>query len=523
MDGPWEQYQQAEQGPWTQYSVADVTDTQSAPVTATGLAKAAGVGAAKGAIGLGGMIGDLSNLGAKGLEYATNYASDKLGVPRYERPQGPSMLDNLPTSDSIQKKVESYTGEFRKPQNAAESIAQTAGEFLPLAAMGPGGIVRKGLTNVVAPTVGSETAGALTKGTEAEPYARAAGAIIAGGAASKLGNVMDSAASAKATQVSAPSIGELKDAARAQYNHPEVKAVEIKPQAAVSLRDTIKTDLEGQGFRKANQAPVFNTIDELANPVGATVKVADIDSTRKALGKLALEKDVTGTPTATATAASKAIDHINDFLPNLNQTNLVAGDAAKANAILNDARGNWGAAKRSETVQTKLSNAELQAASTYGGGNINNATRQALRPLLKNNAAQTGGYSPEALSALNHAVKGDFISNTMRSIGKLAPSGPVGVGLHIGAGIGSGGASLSALPVTMLAKKLGNSMTRNAVGRVDTALRSDSPLAKLNNPQTIAQLKKSDSPIAAALLRAIIAAQSQPTLPMRFETPSVRR
>lgn len=152
-----------------------------APVsTAMDVAKSGAVGLGKGAIGVAGMIGDLSELGAKGIETATNYVSDKLGVERYKRPEKPSILENIPTSASIQKGIEdNVTGKFYEPKTTAGQYAQTVGEFIPSMAAGPGRMGTKLLTATTA-GLGSEGAGQLTKGTAAEPYARVAGALAGG-------------------------------------------------------------------------------------------------------------------------------------------------------------------------------------------------------------------------------------------------------------------------------------------------------------------------------------------------------
>lgn len=163
-----------------------IQSNPGAPSTAIDVAKSAGVGVGKGTISLGGMIGDLSNLGAAGLEHASNYVADKLGVARYQRPTGPSMLDNVPTSSSIQKAIEdNVTGKFYEPQTTAGKYAQTAGEFLPAAAAGPGRLATKLFTGVTA-GLGSEGAGQATEGTAAEPWARFGGALAGGMAPSSL-------------------------------------------------------------------------------------------------------------------------------------------------------------------------------------------------------------------------------------------------------------------------------------------------------------------------------------------------
>jgi hypothetical protein len=156
------------------------------------VAKSGGVGLAKGVIGLGGLIGDASNLGAKGLEAATNFVSDKLGVERYKRPDAPSILEKIPTSASIQKGIEdNVTGEFYKPQTAPGKYAETVGEFVGSSPIGPGGLGTKILTGVTA-GLGSEAAGQAAQKfvPKAEPYARIAGALAGGLAPSAIGRAV---------------------------------------------------------------------------------------------------------------------------------------------------------------------------------------------------------------------------------------------------------------------------------------------------------------------------------------------
>jgi hypothetical protein len=148
------------------------------PSVAADVAKSGGIGVVKGGLGLLGSLGDLTDLGAKGIEKASNFVSDRLGVDRYQRPAAPSILQNIPTAGSLQKNVEGVTGEFYQPKTTAGEYAQTAGEFLPGVIGGPEGIASRLATRVAAPAVASETAGQLTQGTAAEPYARIAGALL---------------------------------------------------------------------------------------------------------------------------------------------------------------------------------------------------------------------------------------------------------------------------------------------------------------------------------------------------------
>jgi hypothetical protein len=222
--------------------------------------------------------------------------------------------------------------------------------------------------------------------------------------------------------------------------------------------------------------------------------VADLDNVRQGLGNLAKERDAAGQFTPAAVAAQRAIGHIDNFLPNLQQGDLLAGDAQRANAILQRARENWGAAKRAENVQTLASNAEINAASANSGGNIQNATKQAFKPMLKNNAAKAVGYNDQEIAALNSIVRGTWTGSAARAAGNVLGGGG-GLGMLIG---GAAGYHEGGIPGAIAAglagrsfKMIGNRSTLNAVGRLDRMLRARSPEAiriAAQNPQVAAQL-----------------------------------
>lgn len=153
------------------------------------VAKSAGIGVVKGGIGTVGAAGDVREL----LSHGVDFAASKLGiapekVAEFKKlvEQGAGLtapgaiLANAPSSKDIQGKIEGATGEFYKPKTVAGEYAQTAGEFLPAAVGGPGGVIARG-ARVLVPAVTSETAGQLTKGTQAEPVARFLGALAGGG------------------------------------------------------------------------------------------------------------------------------------------------------------------------------------------------------------------------------------------------------------------------------------------------------------------------------------------------------
>jgi hypothetical protein len=145
------------------------------PSTAMDMLKSAGIGLAKGAIGVAGAPGDLSDLLARGSKAAGDYISGKLGLEK-----SPELAPAIaPGAADIQKHIEGVTGEFYQPKTTAGKYAETAGEFLPSSLLGPGGLGVKVGTGLTA-ALGSEAAGQYTQGSAAEPYARVAGALAGG-------------------------------------------------------------------------------------------------------------------------------------------------------------------------------------------------------------------------------------------------------------------------------------------------------------------------------------------------------
>jgi hypothetical protein len=150
-----------------------------------GVAKQGGVGVAKGAIGLAGIIGDIQQIAKKAGSYLPDIKPDPESE-KYARKYG-RMGDvmsvgqppEFPTSHDIQGQVEKVTGEFRKPQNQTEADAETVGEFLPAALAGPGSIARKVVTQDAIPAAASIVAGRYS---DQNPYVKALAGFVAGGA-----------------------------------------------------------------------------------------------------------------------------------------------------------------------------------------------------------------------------------------------------------------------------------------------------------------------------------------------------
>lgn len=157
---------------------AALAQMQPAPSTPADVAKSFGSGLLSGSAQLVGLPGTISDLLEAGVVKGANYL---LGTDLKTGEE----LTGAPSPVSGQGIVNFLGAPAQyEPKTTPGEYAQTIGEFLPMAATGgTSGAIRYG----VIPAIASETAGQVTEGTAAEPYARAAAAVLASLAAAKPG------------------------------------------------------------------------------------------------------------------------------------------------------------------------------------------------------------------------------------------------------------------------------------------------------------------------------------------------
>ena len=153
-------------------------------VTAAGLFKQAGVGLAKGAIGLAEFP---AHVGQWLGEQATGAIDRIAGVPPEQiaqrRANARNQIAERPLDPvNLRKNIEGITGPFREPQNTPEQYVDTAAQFLAATPIGGATGMGSKLVAATAGGVGSEAAGQAAQKflPEAEPYARFGGALLGG-------------------------------------------------------------------------------------------------------------------------------------------------------------------------------------------------------------------------------------------------------------------------------------------------------------------------------------------------------
>lgn len=279
-----------------------------------------------------------------------------------------------------------------------------------------------------------------------------------------------------ATTNAAPSVSELKNAAKAQFEAPEVAALEISAPTMKSFAEKTKASLANQGFDQELTPEVFNILGRLEKaPADAFVTGSNLQSIRRVLGKAAESTD----PTKRA-AASSAIDALDDFLPTIAQNQIQAGDLPAAIKTLQSARANWAAAKHAEAIDKKTIQAELRAAATNSGRNVSNTIRQRMADILIDDRKKRG-FNADELAQMETIVRGTRAQNVMRTAGNiLGGGGGLGTLASGAAGVAAtGGISGLALPATGFAMKaLSNNLTIKQAAKLSEMIRSRAPLAR---------------------------------------------
>lgn len=289
----------------------------------------------------------------------------------------------------------------------------------------------------------------------------------------------------KAAKVDAPSSDALRQAARTGYDAVRDSGVDYDGAAVSTAMSSLRGSLEGDGILQELAPKSFSVLGKLENaPYGSVAPVQNLEAARRAFGQAG--RDFSN-PTDQL-AASRLKEGLDAFLSDPPSGAVISGDAQATAKALMDARGNYAAASRSDTLKGIGEAADLRAAVSHSGQNGDNATRQRIASLLLNPKA-SAGFSDSELESLEGVAKGTPLGNAARFVGNLAGGGG-GLGAVVSggaAGTAGGvvggpflGAALGAgVPTAgMLAKALGARMTRSALGSVDDAVRMRSPLAE---------------------------------------------
>jgi hypothetical protein len=260
-----------------------------------------------------------------------------------------------------------------------------------------------------------------------------------------------------------PTRAELAEAAKAAYKRADAAGVVVSENSLKALKTRVVSLSKKEGLDKDLHPDSSAALKRVVQAKG-DLTLTELETLRK------IAKDAQGSmKPADKRIAGMIVEELDDYIDNLSEADVVAGDATKAKA-LKEARGLYSRAKKSEVVEDLLQRAQ-DSSSQFSGSGLENAIRTQFRGLAKNKK-QMRMFSAEEQAAIRRVANGGPMENAARFIGKFAPTGVVSGVLTGGAGAMIGGPLGAALPLAGLGgRAVATRMTLRNVRAADELMR----------------------------------------------------
>lgn len=311
-----------------------------------------------------------------------------------------------------------------------------------------------------------------------------------------------------------PTAEELRAASSSGYDAVRNMDVDFSATAVRDWANQVQRDLEADGII-AELAPkafrVLRKLQQAPDDPSAVAPIASLEAARRTFGNAG--KDFNN-PTDQL-AARTIRERLDSFLEKPPAESVVAGSAPAASQTLRDARANYAAAKRSDTLTGIEDAAELRAAVANSGQNLDNSTRQRLASLLLN-PRQSAGFNSGERAAIENVARGTRGRNLMRGAGNVLGGGG-GMGMMLTGSIGGGAGAMAGGPVgaalgAAIPTIAGSALKGGAARLTQRGLRNVDEMTRRRSPLYEALLANAPlepvNPIAtSAMIRALLADQ----------------
>jgi hypothetical protein len=232
--------------------------------------------------------------------------------------------------------------------------------------------------------------------------------------------------------------------------------VQFTPKAYDDLLAGISDEVTAAKLNPMRHPKAASMLEEIQSLRGKPMTLSELDQLRQVI-----RRDVASAPDeAERFFGQKMIANIDEFIQAATPDQVMGGDPKTAAAAIKTARDLHTRIKKLEAFETALGKADLRAASTGSGGNVDNATRQNVRGVIE----KTRNLTPAEREAAEKVVRGGgVVQNTLRGIGKLSPQGS---GLMSALSIGGAAANpMLAIPslLGVGAKATADAMTKRNV------------------------------------------------------------
>jgi hypothetical protein len=323
--------------------------------------------------------------------------------------------------------------------------------------------------------LGAAQAAGHTYTGNAEDYARNAmvGGIFGAAVGAPFGHFADVAPRSMAP---VPTSTQLKGSASDRYTDTHDVPIDYRTDQFRGAIDALEKRLHGITDPDKSKT-VWHTLNDArsgrlqADPDAPTVTPKDID---------ALRQKLTGVNEPGARQTREFLDR---FMQSpIAQASGTDAQRARVTQLLNDARGDYRAAKRTQTVEETNQYAEDRAATANSGANTGNTYRQKLVALLNPKSREGRWYTPEEKADIRSVTRGEGMTDAMRSTGNFLKgiTGQVAGGGGLAGALATGNATplwgMAAYPAGAAIKGIGNRMTVNSAERLADKMAMRSPL-----------------------------------------------
>lgn len=399
---------------WDDAPVVQPSARQPAnPGSAVDYATQIGGGLTEGITGVLGAPVDLVNAGVVGPALkGVNYLFGTDFKPSAE-PFGGSagMRRDLPIPEKSQSTGAQMT------RRIAQSLG---GAMLPVAAgAGSVGQFAAGMGTAAGGGVGGAIANQVAPGN---PLADMAGELIGGVGTGAAITGLASRSARRTAESAVPTVQQLEQMAADKFDDAHRLGVTATQQQTQGLAADMRAIAQQEGlisptgrvssaYPKANEA--LRLVDDYAQ---GTMTVPQMQTVRKVLSDAAKSAD-----SAERRMATIMLKKFDDFTSPL-ATQLADGRALYTRAM------------RGEKLETLRELAEETGKSKYTASGVENALRNEYRNLNRRIIkGQERGWTPEQAEAIGRVDKGTPVSNAMRNLGRMAPTGPVSFMSSVGA------------------------------------------------------------------------------------------
>jgi len=358
-----------------------------------------------------------------------------------------------------------------QPQTVPGQYAKTISSFAPAALGGEGGILARG-ARVLAPALASETAGQLTKGTSAEPWARLAGGLAGGMGESMLEG------GPKAPPL--PTTGEIKDASQRLYESANQAGVVVKNDALKSFASDVGKTIADEGLSKRLHPAALGALQDIQDAAesGQPVTLKGLDLLRQNIGDVAATSANPGERRLAGIMRGK----MDDFMGNIGPGDVLAGDPKQATQVLSQARDLWQTYKKSALIDDLIDGAKNRSNFTASG--FENGLRTEFRALAQSNTKMRQ-FTQEEQDAIRTVVRGGPLDNFFRAVGRFSVRGPVsGMGAAMAERV-IPGAGFALSGIGEGARHLATNRTMSNIEQLQNLIKGNAPAASSGSAQSL--------------------------------------